>query len=853
MPLVKVVLFLNFIRLALTGEDPVTCAKGRTILETPGEAVISVFIDANDGPDCNLTSTKGYQEISTASFVVQTLNKHDYVPGFSLGLKVFDTCHNEVKVYKQALRLAVELDCAQHYDLGILAPWTYSAVLEPLRNYSLLPVNLYEEQNLTRPLIGLMVHYLSTRFETVDLVLTDSESVMSHFLRFTREAGICVRGHSSVEELEKNMEAVIAVIGERDDIQRWVARGEKLEGPRKTWVVLPLDGSHVDDLVPPGSYVIKSETFDSELGEDETLRDHPGSNSVIHSPYLLGIGKAIVELAQVLQDLQRRSCTDDAACVMPRFNPRLRQEIRNADVYDALHVLPKSHSMKYVVGMKSQEELVEVAVYKVEAARFRVVPEKRVPRMPRLCLRKYAKNCEGCSNFRDGDVSGNLTEGETSNGLLKVGNWTPIFLTIVVCGTFACGVIAAFILYRFFVEEILDGNPTLTIILILANVFALQTVLPFCINDDYFGAENLNSRKIFVTTLAFGTIFSVMLSRSFFLAFSRGGVFTGHVNGYLQCLMVFFVLGVQVAISTMYFFFGPANSADVVRSLFFIALLGYDIFLLLTVFTVCCFISQVPRNYHEGKCFFGTSIGLLIAWAVWLTCFVLMEPKDRDIVVCFGVISTAYLIIAGILIPRTYYMMTHLSRGKQFGQGLDPMDMGPDPRMNAMVRQARPFYDYIHTGAGGSMNNLQVAAAYPNYYGSSSPNPKYIERCRSPDPQQIPGYNNYGFHSEMREINHSYIVPRVCIEDTEQRASPLERSNVDARYARPKCARKKKMILEERDCIETDVYVEGSLSPSRRPRDELYPSRCSSPRLGQTEATIREESEEENVSRITRF
>ena len=149
---------------------------------------------------------------------------------------------------------------------------------------------------------------------------------------------------------------------------------------------------------------------------------------------------------------------------------------------------------------------------------------------------------------------------------------------MVVCGTFACGVIAVFIIYRFIVEDVLDGNPTLTIVLILATVFTLQTVLPFCINDDYLGAEHLNSRKILVATLAFGLDFSVMLSRAFFLVFSKGGVFTAHINGYLQGLMVFFMFCVQLAISVMFFALSTDDSAVVVRSLIFIALLGKSSF-----------------------------------------------------------------------------------------------------------------------------------------------------------------------------------------------------------------------------------------------------------------------------------
>lgn len=72
----------------------------------------------------------------------------------------------------------------------------------------------------------------------------------------------------------------------------------------------------------------------------------------------------------------------------------------------------------------------------------------------------------------------------------------------------------------------------------------------------------------------------------------------------------------------------------------------------------------------------------------------------------------------------------------------------------------------------------------------------------------------------------------------------------NATYARPKSNRKRR-TKGEKDCVETDVYVEGSVS-CRRSNNEAYPSRSNSPRLTQVEA-IREEEENEETSRITRF
>lgn len=92
--------------------------------------------------------------------------------------------------------------------------------------------------------------------------------------------------------------------------------------------------------------------------------------------------------------------------------------------------------------------------------------------------------------------------------------------------------------------------------------------------DETMGAEELNASKIFLSTLSFGLAFSVMLSRALFLNFSVGGPYTTHINGYLHCIMLFYMAGVEIAIALMYLFFANGGSAEAQRGLTYIALLS---------------------------------------------------------------------------------------------------------------------------------------------------------------------------------------------------------------------------------------------------------------------------------------
>ncbi|KAL6262954.1 hypothetical protein P5V15_005742 [Pogonomyrmex californicus] len=851
--LIKVSFLLNIIPLILSADEQIMCSKNDALLEITSDAILTVFVDANYGQYCNISSSKGLQQISTILYVMQTLNKYDYVPGVKLGLRIFDTCQDGITLFRQVLRVAVEQSCALNYEMGVMVPSRLSFMMDYLRDHGNLPISVYGERDFTMPAIDILAHYLSTRYETVDLVHANADSVLDHFLEVTKDAGVCVKRSDrrvNGDRYANVTETTIVAIGERNDVLRWLGENEESGGSRKTWLLLPLDNSDIDDLVPSGSYVIKPEIPRFDLGgfssADEFLENSGNSVPGNRSPYLLDIGKAVIEIAEAFRNVRERSCPIDNTedCIVAQFGTELQRQIRDLDVYEILRIQPRSHSVRYVVATKTQHELVDVASYEIEVAKLRVLPVRMTSRIPGLCLEHLAINCENCTNFQTRSSAQDVTKANVDKNVLKNSIYVPIFLIAIACGTVACCVMVIFIVYRFATEDMLDGNPALTIVLVLANLFTLLTAVPFCMTDDYFGAENLNARKILLTTLAFGLTFSIMLSRALFLALSTGSVFV-HINGYLQSLMLtFFMCGVQAAISIMYFVLNTTNSAVAARSLIFIALLGYDIFLLIALFITCCFIIRIQRNYHEGKCFFGTAIGLLITWAMWLICFMLMRLENRDAIVSFGIIITTYLIIFGVLIPRIYYMVTHLSEGKDLGRRFDLINLPTDSIVNTIIGQSRS-HDYVHPIRESQV--LRVPSPCPNYYGNSSLRLKHLERCKSPNHHET--IYNYEF-AEMKEIDTT--APQVYTENM--------KSSNNVIYAQPRVYKSQRIIFGERSNAEASCNRNDS-SPISRPHVEMYPMRYTNPTNMARERKIDEEEEEEDEeneedesdSRITRF
>lgn len=134
--------------------------------------------------------------------------------------------------------------------MGILVPSQYSSMVNFFRDYDNLPIITYEERNFTIPTIDILAHYLSTRYEVIDLVHANVNSVLERFLEVTRDVGVCVKRHDKRVDDDRNenvAEATIVAIGERDDIQGWLRENEDSKDTRrKTWLLLSLDNSDID-------------------------------------------------------------------------------------------------------------------------------------------------------------------------------------------------------------------------------------------------------------------------------------------------------------------------------------------------------------------------------------------------------------------------------------------------------------------------------------------------------------------------------------------------------------------------------------------------------------------------------
>lgn len=240
-------------------------------------------------------------------------------------------------------------------------------------------------------------------------------------------------------------------------------------------------------------------------------------------------------------------------------------------------------------------------------------------------------------------------------------SWVFAFLSISLLGTLFCLAILIFLLISIGRRDILDGNPVMTILLLLTIFFMYFSIFPLCLESDQIFKETLCLSRSLSITLSFASAFSLILSRSILIATASKDIgFMSHIAGPVQAFLSLFIFGVQAALSLQ----PIARCTDFFRGYSFIYLLSYNLMLLLLLLCLCPLIAKCPRNYCEGKYFTITAVIISFLWCFWVPFYAMAEENWKDPLLCFGLVSTASTLVGTIFVPRTYLMTIAQARNK---------------------------------------------------------------------------------------------------------------------------------------------------------------------------------------------
>lgn len=264
---------------------------------------------------------------------------------------------------------------------------------------------------------------------------------------------------------------------------------------------------------------------------------------------------------------------------------------------------------------------------------------------------------------------------------LKSELWVAIGLTMSTLGILLSMAILTFIIIRICMDDVLEGNPIGSVVMLIALIAQFTSFFPFTIeyeSTDLIENDNvMNSMciiKLFLVSVSYCLTFSLLLSRAIMLASigSEGG-FLSHVNGYIQSIICFFSFIVQLGLSIQLLIVMHANSKNVTcitiyNGNWFWAVIGYDGFILILLLSLSPFIFKSQRNYHEGILMVITTVLCIVCWLIWIP-LSMIDNNFREIMISLGVQSTAWIILGALMVPRCFLIVKSIARS-DFTQAL---------------------------------------------------------------------------------------------------------------------------------------------------------------------------------------
>uniref|UniRef100_A0A2S2QVC5 Protein bride of sevenless n=1 Tax=Sipha flava TaxID=143950 RepID=A0A2S2QVC5_9HEMI len=313
--------------------------------------------------------------------------------------------------------------------------------------------------------------------------------------------------------------------------------------------------------------------------------------------------------------------------------------------------------------------------------------------------------------------------------------WVACTLTVSAVGAICAACIAAFIVIRVCKKDVMEGNPTFSLVLIAGTLLMYGSAVPFAV-DRTGHPHAVCYAKLFGTCASCSVVFSTMLARCMMIAACDcDSSFMSHVNGYLQTTLCAFTMCVQLA---LLFQFAAIHaivpSSDLCRVFvggnLFLGSLAYDALLLALLCATSPFVFRSKRNYREGACFAVAAYLVLVVWLCWCTAYAVLPRRWSDTCVMVGLTGTATVIVVTVFIPRTYMMMFGIVR-EQITSSLPSLGYGHGASVTDVnYRSTQALYDSVHVAAPKCHSTSFKGQSNPNYYSPAGSNVHSVPRSR---------------------------------------------------------------------------------------------------------------------------
>lgn len=280
----------------------------------------------------------------------------------------------------------------------------------------------------------------------------------------------------------------------------------------------------------------------------------------------------------------------------------------------------------------------------------------------RFCSKYLEKCLVECVNFKTPVVTkGVMLPSFSKNVRVRSESWIFAFLSISFLGCLLSLSILIYIAIRLCKKDTFEGNPLMTIFLLITVICMYSSVVPYALEGNRMTRNAICVARTLTTTLSYAFTFSLILSRCILLAtVSKEIGFMSHVAGSVQSFLCLFIFGIQCALSLQVI----NHCSEIFMGYTMVLLLSYNIFLLLLLVCLAPLVMKSQRNYKEGKYLTIAILLISCTWCCWIPAYTFLEHDLKDLFMCLGLVTTASIFLGAVFIPRTYLLTIAIARDR---------------------------------------------------------------------------------------------------------------------------------------------------------------------------------------------
>ncbi|KAI4461635.1 metabotropic glutamate receptor [Holotrichia oblita] len=644
--------------------------KVNTIYDTAGDLKINFLLE-----DCTenlpVESSLGRTYINSAIWIIERLNLLQITTPLTLGLSVYQVC-NDSDVYNSLFHIF-----QQHYhsyQVGIVNVKPFSRNLIDFSKA--LDIKTSYVHKYRKPLIRASVELLTLLNWKEDItLLTQYNELVQDFYKYSRRQWICVQRliKSEIHPITLTPSSPTVVFAEKEVINIVLSQ---LHTQQVDWKIIfvPLDGEPVNGL-PEGSYLIQP-TYGDVI---QTFTETP---KIIPSPLFFDIAHPLINYAKELAQVIIQHCNNTSYklnCLRNKYQDIFSYQTNSySSLINFLKIEPLSTKFNYNIYRIDNVSFIDLNKEKTKTFHslskifsFNIFDETLLEIEETIlditnttntsaddCSKQLPHCVLTCLNFENSEKRTIIF---SINIYPRSDSWIFAFISVSILGVIFCLAIIIFILVRLFQKYIFEGNPTLTILLLIVVVIMYLSIIPFALDSDDEVKTSIMMARSLCISLPYAAAFSLLLSRAILLAtISKEVGFMSHVAGTVQSFLCLFIFGVQCAVSLQV----VRRCEDAFHDFFIMYLLSYNIILLLMLLCLTPLIVKSQRNYKEGRYFTIATILTALSWSIWVPTYVLLEEEWKDPILCIGLVCTASILLGSLFIPRTYMMAVAAARDR---------------------------------------------------------------------------------------------------------------------------------------------------------------------------------------------